>query len=173
MAPDGKESACNVGDMGLIPGLGRPSGEGNGYPLWYSCLENPVDRGAWWATVLGVAKSWTRLRDFHFHSVYMYVRWHKLLWKFKSGIFGGAPFYDSFCLFVWWLSWTNSVKSVLLVMYLHEVLVWLAQWSAHTWAEASLDAGNQQVSYSFLKGSVCVCIRGMLQDVIRQFKALC
>ena len=49
MAPDGKESACNVGDMGLIPGLGRPSGEGNGYPLWYSCLENPVDRGAWWA----------------------------------------------------------------------------------------------------------------------------
>ena len=54
MAPDGKESACNVGDMGLIPGLGRPSREGNGYPLWYSCLENPVDRGAWRATVLGV-----------------------------------------------------------------------------------------------------------------------
>lgn len=62
---------------------------------------------------------------------------------------------------------------MLLVMYLHEVLVWLAQWSAHTWAEASLDAGNQQVAYSFLKCSVCVCIRGMLQDVIKQFKALC
>ena len=44
MAPDGKESACNVGDMGLIPGLGRPSGEGNGYPLQYSCLENSMDK---------------------------------------------------------------------------------------------------------------------------------
>ena len=62
---------------------------------------------------------------------------------------------------------------MLLVMYLHEVLFWLAQWSPHAWAEASLDAGNQQVSYSFLKGSVCIGIRGMLQDVIRQFKALC
>ena len=44
-----------------IPGLGRPSGEENGYPLQYSCLENPMDRGAWWATVHGVAKSQTRL----------------------------------------------------------------------------------------------------------------
>ena len=40
---DGKESACNVGDPGLIPGSGRPAGEGNANPLWYSCLENPVD----------------------------------------------------------------------------------------------------------------------------------
>jgi len=43
----------------LIPGLGRPPGEGNGNPLQYSCLENPMDRGAWWATVCGVAKNWT------------------------------------------------------------------------------------------------------------------
>ena len=54
---DGKESACNVGDPGLIPGLGRSSGERNGNPLQYSCLENPVDRGAWWATVQGIAES--------------------------------------------------------------------------------------------------------------------
>ena len=47
----------------LIPGLGRSPGEGNGNPLQYSCLENPMDRGAWWATVRGVAKSWARLRD--------------------------------------------------------------------------------------------------------------
>ena len=60
---DGKVSAYNVGDVGLIPGSGRSSGEGNGNPLQYSCLENPVDRGAWWATVHGVAKSRTRLRD--------------------------------------------------------------------------------------------------------------
>ena len=43
----GKESACNAGDLGAIPGLGRPPGEGNGSPLQYSCLENPMDRGAW------------------------------------------------------------------------------------------------------------------------------
>ena len=67
---DGQASACNVGDSGLIPGLGRSSGEGNGNPLQYSCLENPIDRGAWQATVHGVAKSWTRLSDFtHFHSL--------------------------------------------------------------------------------------------------------
>ena len=54
-----KESACNVGDLGSIPGLGRSPGEGNGYPVQYSCLENSMDRGAWWATVHGVAKSQT------------------------------------------------------------------------------------------------------------------
>ena len=58
---DGKESACSAGDLGSIPGSGRYREEGNGYPLHYSCLENPMDRGAWWATVRGVAKSWTPL----------------------------------------------------------------------------------------------------------------
>ena len=53
---DGKASACNVGDPGSIPGLGRSPGEGNGNPLQYSCLENPIDGGAWWATVHGVAE---------------------------------------------------------------------------------------------------------------------
>ena len=51
-----KGSACNVGDLGSIPGLARSPGEGNGNPLKYSCLENPMDRGAWWATVHGVAR---------------------------------------------------------------------------------------------------------------------
>ena len=60
---DGKESACNAGDLGSIPGSGRPSAEGNGYPLQYSCLENSTDRGGWWAKVHGVAKSWTQLSD--------------------------------------------------------------------------------------------------------------
>ena len=54
---DGKESACNVRDLGSIPGLGGSPGEGKGYPLQYSCLENPMDRGAWQATVYGVTKS--------------------------------------------------------------------------------------------------------------------
>ena len=56
---DNKESAYNPGDLGSIPGLGRSPGEG--YPLQYSCLENSMDRGAWWATVHGVTKSQTRL----------------------------------------------------------------------------------------------------------------
>ena len=64
---DGKESACNVGDQGLIPGLGRSPGEGNGYPVQYSCLGNSMDRGAWQAAVQGVAKSWTRLSNLGWH----------------------------------------------------------------------------------------------------------
>ena len=56
---DGKASVCNAGDLGSIPGLGRSPGEGNGTPLQYSCWEDPMDGGAWWATVHGVAKSWT------------------------------------------------------------------------------------------------------------------
>ena len=55
----GKQSACNAGDLGSIPGLGRSLGEGSSYSLQYSCLENSMDRGAWWATVHGVAKSQT------------------------------------------------------------------------------------------------------------------
>ena len=55
---DGKESACNAGDLSLIPGLGRSPGEGNGCPLQYSCLDNSMDRGAWQATIVhGVAKN--------------------------------------------------------------------------------------------------------------------
>ena len=60
---NGKESACEAGDQGSIPGLGSSSGEGNGNPLQYSCLENSMDRGSWLATVHGVAKSWTWLSD--------------------------------------------------------------------------------------------------------------
>ena len=59
-----KNPPANAGDagyVGLIPGLGRSPGEGNGNPLQYSCLENPMDRGAWWAIVHGVAKSQTQL----------------------------------------------------------------------------------------------------------------
>ena len=58
---DGKNSACNAGDLGSISGLGRSTGAGNGYPLHYSCLENSTDRRVWQPTVHGVTKSWTRL----------------------------------------------------------------------------------------------------------------
>ena len=63
----GKELPANVGDAGLIPGSGRSPGGGNGYPLQYSCLGNPMDRGAWWVTVYGVAKCQTRLS-----TIYLY-----------------------------------------------------------------------------------------------------
>ena len=58
---DGKESACNTGNPGLIPGSGRSPGEGNSYPLQYSCLESSMNRGSWW--VHGVTKSQTQLSD--------------------------------------------------------------------------------------------------------------
>ena len=72
---EGKASAGNVGDLGSNLGSGRSPGEGNGNPVQYSCLKNPMDRGVWWATVHGVAKSQTRLSDFtftffqHFHQL--------------------------------------------------------------------------------------------------------
>ena len=59
----GKETACNAEDLGSIPGSGRSPGGGNGNPLQYSCLENPIDRRAWWATVHGVTKNQTGLND--------------------------------------------------------------------------------------------------------------
>ena len=71
---DGKESVCSAREPGLIPGLGRSPGEGNGYALQYSCLEKSMDRGAWWATVHGVTTSGTRLNDWVSH------KWQVLGW---------------------------------------------------------------------------------------------
>ena len=70
----GKESACNEGELCLIPGLGRSPGEGKGYPLQYSGLENSID-----CIVHGASKSWTRLSDFHFLLSGMPYRAHTLL----------------------------------------------------------------------------------------------
>ena len=65
---NGKESACSAGNPGLIPGSGRSPGEGNGNPLQCSCLENPMERGGWRATVHGVAESRTQQSNFHHHT---------------------------------------------------------------------------------------------------------
>ena len=64
-----KEIACNIGDARSLPGLGRCPGGGHGHPLQYSCLENPMDRGAWWAAVRGVAKSKTQLKGLNTHAI--------------------------------------------------------------------------------------------------------
>ena len=69
---DSKETACNVGNLGSIPGSGRSPGEGNGYRLEYSGLENPVDRGAW-PTVHGAAKSRTGPSNFHYFTSFKSV----------------------------------------------------------------------------------------------------
>ena len=86
-----KVSACNVGDLSSIPGLGRSPGEGNGKTLQYSSPENPMDRGAWWATVHGVAKGQTRLSGSHHHHN------NKCVTKFYSSVLKTAlllvPFY--------------------------------------------------------------------------------
>ena len=76
VAPGVKNLPANVGDrtdVGSIPGLGRSPGEGNGNPLQYSCLENPMDRGAWWATVHRVEQSQTKLKCL---SVHMHTHIH-------------------------------------------------------------------------------------------------
>ena len=65
---DGKKSACNEGDLRSISVSGRSPGEGNGNPLQYSCLENPMHRGAWWATVHGVVQSQTQLEWLSMHT---------------------------------------------------------------------------------------------------------
>ena len=74
---DGKDSGCNARSPGLIPGSGRSPREGNGNPVQYSCLENPMGRGGWQATVHGVTKSQTQLSDFH----YLFSYCGKLKWK--------------------------------------------------------------------------------------------
>ena len=92
---DGKQSSCNAEDLASIPGWGRSLGEGNDYPLQCSCLENSMDRGAWWDTVHGVTKSQTRLHNpyFNFSSMicgaesydflpFVYLFW----WSFYSDI---------------------------------------------------------------------------------------
>ena len=110
-----KASACNVGDLGLIPGWGRSLREGNGNPLQYSCLENPMDGGAWWATVHGVTKSRTRLSDFTITYHYQprdrtaapatpalqvnYLQW--ATWE--------APIISHYLSSSWlWMSWGNT-----------------------------------------------------------------
>ena len=87
-----------AGDMGSIPGLGRSLGGGNGNPLQYSCLENPTDRGAWWAAVHGVAKSQTQLSNFtftfHFHALQKEMASHSsvLAWRIPGTAEpGGLP----------------------------------------------------------------------------------
>ena len=105
-----KESACNVGDSGSVPGSGRCPGGGHGSPLQYSCLENPMDRRIWWATVSGVTKSQTRLSEWTLTRASscfcLWQRQFKIVGWLKSGsqqgsrilLGAGSPIHRHWCL---------------------------------------------------------------------------
>ena len=82
-----KASAGNAGDLGLLPGSRRSPGEGNGHPLQYCCLENPIDGGAWWATIYRVTKSRTRLSDFTFTFSILALRTPWIVWIVWKGTY--------------------------------------------------------------------------------------
>ena len=79
MVKNPPSNAGDIGDLGSIPGSGRSPGGGYGNPLQYSCLENFTDRGAWWATVHRVAKSWTQLKQLSMHTCIYGPRFRKFL----------------------------------------------------------------------------------------------
>ena len=113
---DGKESAYNAGKLGSIPGLGRSSGEGNGYPPWYACLENSMDWGAWQVTVQG----WQRVRhDWATHTFTFTASW--LVWCFLQ-------YKMTLCVIRSILSNINSHSSLPMVMlqdvFHHFELLW-------------------------------------------------
>ena len=89
-----KNLTASAGDLGLIPGLGRPPGEGSDNPLQYSCLENSMERGAWWYTLHRVVKTWTQLRD----------------WAFKR-LSPGSSFFVLF-YFVFWLLMSHCFSNI-------------------------------------------------------------
>ena len=98
-----KASTSNEGGLGSIPGSGRSPGEGNGNPFQYSCLENPMDGGAWWATVHGVAKSRTRLSDFTFTLVHYedYLDLYTALVLIPDAL-NSEPWFGQTTIFPWW-----------------------------------------------------------------------
>ena len=115
-----KASACNTGDLGSISGSGRSLGEGNGNPLRYCCLGNPMDTGAWWATVHGVAKSQTGLSDFTFTFTFILGHWlpTALYWFTLLSWHWSLKFYAQqvSLLFVIYILYTNdnfSLKTLL------------------------------------------------------------
>ena len=99
-----KVSACNVGDLGSIPGSGRSPGEGNGNPFQHSCLENPMDEGAWWAAVHGVTKSRTQPSDFtHLEDVVLEYIGRGQMFDAKD-VFRSATFHFMMCYLMFCVS---------------------------------------------------------------------
>ena len=117
----GKEPACQCRRrwvMGLIPKLGRSPGRGHHNPLQYSCLGNPMDREAWWATVHGVAKSWTQLKQLSPHHRKYKKKWERE--KIRS--FSGILSHNMFCLFPGLHIW-NGASGFWIITYMGGVLI--------------------------------------------------
>ena len=91
----GRESACDIGDESSVPGWGRSPEGGNGNPLQYSCLENPMDREVWWATVRGVAKSQTKVNTQHWQTDRLWTTVLRLLKIYKQNYHMLQQFYSS------------------------------------------------------------------------------
>ena len=131
---DDKECAWNEREVGSIPGSVRSPREANEYPFQYSCLENSMDRGASWATIDGVIKSWTWLSNFHFHFLkvfvnhqeYAYQVWRPLFWRVQISI----PLLPLFCFLTLPLfcqqgaSSLSRVSSILCLGHLDQGSVW-------------------------------------------------
>ena len=125
---DSKASVYNARDLGSSPGLGRSPGEGNGNPLQYYCLENPMDRGAWWAAVHGVAKSQTWLSDFTF--TLSYFKWYLL--ENVYCIYIKIQLILSNSTFAWKIPWTEEPDR-LPSMGLHRVWHYLSDLANRTY----------------------------------------
>ena len=124
---DRKEFTCSAGDPSSIPELGRSPREGNGYLLQYSCLKNPIDRGAWQATVHGIAKNRTWLSDFHIHTLSRCIYWSLY---FYCGFTGSSHSKESAAVRETWvqsLGWEDPLEKG---MATHSsILAWKIPWT--------------------------------------------
>ena len=144
MAQTVKESACNSGDLGSgelgsVPGLGRSPGEGNGYPLQYSGLENSMNRGAWQATVHGAAESRSWLRDFHF------LKSQVLLFLLASAVISHSMklLLERLACFIHLKSW--SICQSIYPSILHLFRQQRKSWSIHNMARTAADTGDAKI----------------------------
>ena len=120
-------SACNAGDLGLIPGLGRSPGEGNGNPLQYSCLENPMDRGALWGTAHGVVKSRTQLSNFAFTFTLTY-KLHLCTFRVHQHSFINTALRSCFSTEIEGISYQQKYICTIFHIYLGSYHHWRASW---------------------------------------------
>ena len=129
---DSKESTCNVGDQGSIPGLGMSPGEGSGNLFKHSCLENPMGRGAWRATVHGVEKSWTRLSDEWLSLSHSWKLWCSQWSRGRFFYF----FFNSFAFSV--IQWMLAIWSLVPAFSKSSLYTW--NLSVHVFLKPSLKA---------------------------------